>query len=46
MENFWNQIWKQHDRIKQMRGDEAAGLFLKNVTDRLSDVSEYEGVVS
>ncbi|MHA7967739.1 hypothetical protein ACX93W_26860 [Paenibacillus sp. CAU 1782] len=43
MENFWSQIWKQHDRIKNTRGEVEAGLFLKNITQRLSDISEFEG---
>lgn len=40
MSNFWNQTWKQYDRIKESRGYEVAQAYLKKITDRLNDLAE------
>lgn len=37
MSNFWNQTWKQFDRIKENRGEEAAKSYLKKITERLDE---------
>ncbi|MDF2653000.1 MAG: hypothetical protein K0Q73_8805 [Paenibacillus sp.] len=40
MSNFWNQTWKQYDRIKETRGEAAAQVYLKKIVDRMSDLRE------
>lgn len=44
MNNFWNQTWKQYDRIKVNRGEADAQAYLKKIINRLNDIEDNQKI--